>query len=168
MKLIEAMKELKLIEKRMEKNAEQITKYASGLSNEKEIFGSDSKQRAEVQALIQSNTDLFYNYIKLKKAIEKTNMETIVSFSIGDFSITELLVIKRKMSSYITSTYNALNTKVADSKYYTLKTEKADINIVRYYEEEEKNKNLNKWQNFFESIDGRLEVVNATTDLIEN
>ena len=36
MKLIEAMKELKLVEKRMEKNREQITQYSSGLSNEKE------------------------------------------------------------------------------------------------------------------------------------
>lgn len=95
--LIEAMKELKLIEKKMQSNSKKITEYASSLSNEKELFGS-----------------------------------------------------------------------AAESRLANFRGEKSDVTVVQHYKERDKNNNLAKWQDFFASIDGRLEVVNATTELIEN
>jgi hypothetical protein len=169
MKLIEAMKELKLVEKRMEKNIEQITQYSSGLSNEKEIFGSEQKQVDEVKSLLQANLDLFNRYLYLKRSIERTNLETKVEFSVGTYSISELLAIKRRLQHGVINTFKALNTQSAEARMRTIKIpDNVEVKVVRYYREEEKNLLLKSWMEFFENIDGRLEVVNATTDLIEN
>lgn len=168
MKLIEGMKELKLIEKRMEKNREQITQYSSGLSNEKEIFGSERQQIAEVKSLLQSNVDLFNRYLHLKKSIERTNLETKVEFSVGTYTISELLAIKRRLQHGMINTFKALNTQSAEARMRMIKIpDNVEVKVVRYYQEEEKNHLLKAWMEFFENIDGRLEVVNATTDLIE-
>lgn len=168
MKLIEAMKELKLVEKRMEKNREQITQYSSGLSNEKEIFGSEQKQIDEVKSLLQANVDLFNRYLYLKRSIERTNLETKVEFSVGTYSISELLAIKRRLQHSVINTFKALNTQSAEARMRTIKIpDNVEVKVVRYYREEEKNILLKSWMEFFENIDGRLEVVNATTDLID-
>lgn len=168
MKLIEAMKELKLVEKRMEKNREQITQYSSGLSNEKEIFGSEQKQIDEVKSLLQANVDLFNRYLYLKRSIERTNLETKVEFSVGTYSISELLAIKRRLQHSVINTFKALNTQSAEVRMRTIKIpDNVEVKVVRYYKEEEKNLLLKSWLEFFENIDGRLEVVNATTDLID-
>ncbi len=168
MKLIEAMKELKLVEKRMEKNREQITQYSSGLSNEKEIFGSEQKQIDEVKSLLQANVDLFNRYLYLKRSIERTNLETKVEFSVGTYSISELLAIKRRLQHSVINTFKALNTQSAEARMRTIKIpDNVEVKVVRYYREEEKNLLLKSWMEFFENIDGRLEVVNATTDLID-
>lgn len=168
MMLIEAMKELKLLEKRMRDNTEKVAKYSSGLSTEKEVFGSEKKQRQEVSSLIQANMDLFKRYLQLKTAIERTNINTTILFpDIGEFNLTELLAIRRRMNLPITNTFNALNTRDADAKMRSARVpENVDIQVVRYYDEEEKNNQLRKWMDFFDAIDGKLEVVNATTPLL--
>ncbi len=168
MMLIEGMKELKLLEKRMRDNTEKITKYSSGLSNEKETFGSEKKQRLEVSSLIQSNIDLFKHYLKLKTAIEKTNINTTIHFNdIGEFNLVELLAIRRRMSQPVLNTFHALTTREADNKMRVARIpENVEVQVVRYYDEEEKNNQLRKWMDFFDAIDGKLEVVNATTPLL--
>ena len=55
MTIIEGLKRLRLLDKRMAKNCEEIQKYSSLLSNEKPIFDSESNQREEVRKLIQAN-----------------------------------------------------------------------------------------------------------------
>ena len=74
MKIIEALKKLKVIEKRMEKNKSQITQYASMISTERPIFDTEEKQRKEVSSLIQANIDLMKEYLDLKGKIEKNNI----------------------------------------------------------------------------------------------
>jgi len=51
MKIIEAMKELKLIEKKLKRNREQITQYASQPSNEKPYFKDEQEARPAPVAL---------------------------------------------------------------------------------------------------------------------
>jgi len=79
MKIIEALKELKLIIKKIEKNADNITQYSSLVSTERPVFGSETDQKNEVSSLIQANKDLMVRYIDLKIRIDRTNMETKVT-----------------------------------------------------------------------------------------
>ena len=65
--LIEAMKKLRIIEKKMTNNAGSIQRYASMVSTEKTLFETDLKQRVEIKALIQSNKDLMERYLDFKK-----------------------------------------------------------------------------------------------------
>jgi len=48
MKLVEAMKKLQIITKRMDSNTKDITRYSSIMSNERPEFGSEEEQKKEV------------------------------------------------------------------------------------------------------------------------
>jgi hypothetical protein len=39
--------------------------------------------------------------------------------------------------------------------------------VVLFYDEKDKIAGLDKWQDLYNNIDSRLEVINATTDLVD-
>ena len=171
MKIIEAMKKLRIIEKRMMQNRDRISKYASSVSTEKPLMNTEEDQVKEIKSLVQSNDDLLKEYLQLKCSIERTNLSTIVEVSGYKGSISELLVIRRKLAKLMTSTYDAMDDTAGMKKLnsYGIRTrdnEYSRPDLVRFYDEKEKNEGLRKWQDIYESIDSRLEVVNATTDII--
>lgn len=170
MKLIEAMKGLKLVEKKIEGNIADISKYSSMLSSEKPYFSDETMQRQEVAQRVQANQDLVRQYLNLKTAIELTNLRTPVTLGKATYTIAELLVLKRKLGQYILKTYQALNDANGETRLRSLPRggqEGQVPQVVRLYDEKKKNESLRYWQDLLEEISGRLEVVNATTDLAE-
>jgi len=166
MKIIEAMKELKLIEKKLERNNDLIGKYSAQLSNERIYFGTKDAQEKEVKSLIQSSHDMVDNYIKLKLLVETTNLATKVELMGKKYTLAELLIHKRKTARMMINSFDSLTDNHAKSSLRMLPS--ADkISVERFYSESFKNENMRSWQDFYESIDARLEVVNATTDLVE-
>ena len=59
MKLVEGMKHLKLLEKRMQSNSDRITTYSAMVSNEKLYFNSDTDQQKEINSLIAEFESVF-------------------------------------------------------------------------------------------------------------
>jgi len=169
MKIIEGMKELKVILKRMNKNIEQISEYAALPDNERLHFGSRDAQMKEIRKLIQANTDLLQNYLNIKKRIELTNLKTVVEINGVKYTISEMLVLKRVLAKIMINTFNALNDSKARmrlSGHSSRTNEKAPI-IEKYYDEAEKTSGQRTWDDLYHAIDSRLEVVNATTELLE-
>lgn len=172
MKIIEGLKELKLIESKMKKNNEKIEKYSSILDNERPQFESESHQIQEVKNLVQSNKDLQERYLELKAAIERTNLSTKVKIDgqAKEHTIYELIIIKRKLGDLIKQTYTSMNTKQAASRLSSSRSSLGGSiapKVVPLYDERTKNEALDAHENFMSVIDGRLEVVNAVTDIIE-
>jgi hypothetical protein len=168
MKLIEAMKGLKLLLKRMKDNWEHIEKYASILSTEKAVFESETAQRKEVASLVQANVDLEKEYRKNKKNIDYTNLTTTVELDGKPFTIADLLIIKRTTHVPLTQTFKALNPNSATSRYNRshLVDGKAP-QVIQLFDEKEKNERMREIQDLYNRIDSFLEVVNATTDVVE-
>lgn len=163
MKLIEAMKELKTIEKRMDKNSKKITEYASSLDSERVQFGTPKEQEKEVAGLVQANEDLMVNFLNLKTSIDQTNLNTKVDIEGKVYTIAELLIVKRRMASFMVNTYRALN----EDKGRGLQRHRSDnAKVIVFFDEKKKNKGLEQWETLYERIDSRLEVVNATTELV--
>ena len=171
MTIVEALKELRLIEKKMVANNVSITKYASMVSTEKPYFESEDAQKKEVKALVQSNADLLKRYLDLKTRIEKTNFSTIVKVLKEDYTITQLLTIKRRMAKAAIDTLNALNDSAGNARMqaqrYANSPEGNPPQVVRIYNEREKIEGLAKWSNLYNEIDSRLEFINATTPLMD-
>ncbi|HUX08323.1 MAG TPA: hypothetical protein VMX35_13540 [Acidobacteriota bacterium] len=175
MKLIEAMKELRLIHKRMSRNTDDITMYASLPSTEKPHFGSDEEQRKEVISKVQANLDLFKRYLQLKRRIELTNLSTIIEIDAKKYSLAELLVIRGArqglgLGEYILDTFRAMNDENAETRMRNAAPGPGGErpHTVRFYDERKKNELLREWDDFIDKIDGKLEVVNATTDIVED
>lgn len=166
MMLIEAMKKLRIIEKKMAHNSEDITKYSSMVSTEKTYFDSEATQRREVVHRVQSNTDLMKEYLALKRKIEYTNLVTYVRMEDKTYSISELLVIKRRLAQFMINTYQAMNDNAGNARLrHASSTATTPPHVVRLYDETVRNTGLRGWQDLYHEIDSRLEVVNATTEL---
>lgn len=171
MKLIEGMKKLRVIEKRMGENIRSINQYSSMTTNERPYFDTEPAQKSKVKELIQANGDLLQEYLWLKRCIEKTNLETIMEIGGVEYTLSELLVIKRKIGSYMLKTYEAMNDNAGNSRLSQYRgattADGKTPTVVRYYSENDKLDGLKKWQELLDNIDSRLEVQNATTELIE-
>jgi hypothetical protein len=172
MMIIEGMKRLRVIKKRMANNIESVNKYAAIVSNERPMFGSEDEQKKEVKQIIQSNLDLLKEYLKLKKRIERTNLQTVVEIGGVNYTISDLLILKRELVQLVVQTYDALNTNQAQMKLNALSRQHhvagqqgESLRIDHMFDEKEKNKELRKWQDLYDNIDSRLEVINATTPL---
>lgn len=169
MKIIEDLKRLKVVEKRMASNALDITKYASILSNERPLFESEDEQRRQVAQLIQANKDLLQESLKIKRRIEITNLFTQVEMGGVMYSISDLLAIKRSLAKRMLDTYDALNTKGTDSRIRNLpQSGDVKVQVIRLFDEKAKNDGRRSWQDLVDNIDSRLEVINATADIIEH
>jgi len=170
MKIIEAMKKLKVILKRLQDNTQQIAAYSSILSTEKPAFGSEEEQRRKVKALVQANNDLLGEYLTLKQQIEATNLKITVEIGGKKWTISELLVIKRVLAQYMVNTYNAMTTASAEQRMkagFGKTAEGSSPLALRMFEEKDRLDGISKWQDIYSNIDSRLEVVNAMTDLVD-
>lgn len=170
MTILEGMKELKLIAKRMLDNNVQIQKLSSQPSNEKSIMaeGADA-QKKKIRELAQANEDLAKRYLDLNAQINYTNLFTNVEIEGVTYSLNDLLQYRRSLAKMVESAYSAMN----DQNFNQQTLQKArtggysgDITIERYYDETYKQKKLEDWQSFYHNIDSRLEVKNATTELL--
>lgn len=170
-KLIEAMKKLKVIEKRIDANSLRIQEYASLASNERPYFSTEKEQGNQVASLIQANKDLVAEYLNLKKRVDMTNLKTQVTIGKDSFAIADLLILRRGLSKKMQVTFHALNDKQALQKIQVQQRvtpigEKAPF-VIRCYEENQKHEWLQYWQGLDDEIEQRLEVINATTPLVE-
>ena len=171
MTILEGMKELKLIEKKILDNNTQIQRLSSQPSNEKPymVEGAEA-QRKKIRELTQSNTDLTKRYLEINSRINYTNLFTTVEIEGVKYTLNDLLQFRRKLSRMNEAGFAAMN----DNNYNKEAIGKAraggysaDVVIERYYDETYKQHNLETWQTFYHNIDSRLEVKNATTELLE-
>lgn len=172
MKLIEGMKKLRVLEKHMMRNIERIQDYAAIPSNERPHLGTEVDQRKEVQNLIQSNRDIVTEYLHLKKRVDMTNLTTQVTIGKDSYSLVDLLILRRGLGKRMESTFHALNTKQAEARIQAMairiavQSGEKPIHVVRLYDETAKFEQLQAWQGLMDEIEQRLEVINATTELV--
>ena len=168
MKIIEALKELPVLEKRIAKQSQQIADYAGLSSQEESPFGTREEHLKRVTALVQSNFDLAARYAKLKRALAVTNATVKVGIAGETKTIAEWIVFKDKTGDQLKFTLNALN---LDRVQRRLRDTPVDITqgvkIERMYNEDEKNALLEAVRAQEDGIDAALEITNATTDLLE-
>jgi len=169
MTITEGLKKLRLLDKRMGKNCEEIEKYSSLLSNEKPIFDTEAKQKEEVRKLIQANTDLEVEYCSIKSKIDYTNLVTYVQIDDENRTIHSWLTVLRKTGGLLIKTYKSLSTQEVSRNQmrYQGKDQLAPT-VIRLYDENDKRAGQRKWEDLTagKTIEGRLEVVNATTQLL--
>lgn len=170
MKIIEALKELPLIEKKVTKNAALIEKYASEVDNGSPtlLLEEASEHRKEVTALLQSTNDLVDRAGKIRRALAMTNANTDVTIEGVTKSITEWIAFREQGHRLKRRALDALNDSRATSVMNSTPFDpEKGIRVMRFYDEREKNEAIQKIDDIQGQLDARLEIVNATTDLTE-
>lgn len=174
----------------MRRNAELINSYASGISTMKPVFNSVSEQKDKVKELIQANRDLFFEYYKTQSIIAFTNLTTFVRINGLKFSISELVRLNqdaRRLNmknrtrlgsnerdedssalSLLFKSYNNMNTDAANRTGVQNIGQKDGPEIVLYFDEKSKQKDLHLFHELIDTIQGQLETINAVTPVVED
>lgn len=176
MKLIQALSELKLIRKKIDQNHSLIGEYSSACSLTLK-FKDEAEQVRQVDSLVQSTVDLLKRYAVISMAVDRTNLATVVSTEYGDFTLSEMLLLRGYkggigLSELYKRTYAALSDRKGDAELQRILKETGydkenPQRSLRFYDPAKRDASINHWLEFQERISALIEVKNAETDLIE-
>jgi hypothetical protein len=169
MKLIEALKKTKDLERKLEDLRQKIGVHCAISSLQSPTYPD---QKAKVEGWVQSHTDILKEILRLRIAIQRTNLETEVTIEFPDESATKSIAewIHRRRSHANTERLaweRLTDRNMKEGFGDTPAGDKVEIKIVRFFIPDERDTMIDKLSSEPSIIDGRLEVVNAITDLIE-
>jgi len=169
MKIIEGMKEIKRLEEKVADLITRINKYCADWDFENPTYPD---QKKEVGSWVQSVHDTLKEAARLRLYIQKTNLATEVAVELGGQSvkksIAEWIIRRRLYCNKEQSAWTALSDKgLAIGNFKSPTGDQKEFKIRLYYDPIERDKNIELYRGEPGIIDRTLEVVNATTDLLE-
>jgi hypothetical protein len=138
---------------------------------ENPVYGKDTKSK--IDGWIQNCEDLSQENIRLLCAIQKTNLNTQVEIELGGKtvkkSIAEWVWRRRKYAGSDQLVWNSLSDRGLKEGYYnpSNNSEPTKVEIVRYFDPSNRDEKIEMYREEPYRIDSTLEIVNATTDVIE-
>lgn len=170
MKIIEAMKAVKQNNEKSEELRKRIHGVAANLSNEKPVYGDQTA--AKIKEWLQSIEDTGKQNIALLVAIQRTNLVTPVTITLGGVAVTkniaEWVWRRREYAGKAEQAWRALQDRNLRPQTIPQPTGTAlQIDIERHYDPVVRDAKVDEYRSEPHQIDAALEVINAVTDLIE-
>lgn len=169
MKLIEALKKIKELQKKADDIRSKIRDHSAYLDMDNPVYPD---QAGQVKEWLQAHSDLLKEIMRLRIAIQKTNLETPVTIELGGKnvvkSIAEWIHRRRDLAGYECQAWKCLTDRnLRDGQWKQSTGEIKDVKIVRCFAPKERDEKIALFDSEPSIIDAKLEVVNAVTDLIE-
>jgi hypothetical protein len=170
MKLIEALKQIKNLERKAEDLLQKVKVNCAISSLDTPLYPDQKKQ---ISQWMQAYSDILKEILRLRIAIQKTNLETSVVIEFGTGvtvkkSIAEWIHRRRDLAKDESKIWSVLSDRgIQEGLVKSPGGQEMELKIVRYYDPEERDKMRELFDSEPMLIDSRLEVVNAITDLIE-
>lgn len=169
MKIIQGMKQIKDLTIKAEDLRTKIGQYSADLNFETPLY-PDTK--ATLDGWLQSHHDITKEILRLRIAIQRTNLATMVPIDLDGHSITKSIAewIHRrrdlaKMEETAWAKLTDRNLKEGSAANST--GQMVEIKIRRYYDPKVRDTKVSAYRSEPHQIDATLEVINAVTDLIE-
>ena len=169
MKLIEALKKIQDLQRKAEDIRQKIQAHSAHLNYETPVYPDQKKQVSE---WLQMHSGVLKEILRLRIAIQRTNLETNVTIELGGKNVTKTIAEwihrRRDLAQMEQAGWAMLTDRNLKEGIMRESTgAEKEIKIIRYYDPEERDRNLELYVSEPGLIDARLEVVNAVTDLIE-
>lgn len=170
MKIIEAMKRVKQNKEKITDLQAKVAAVSANLSYETPVYGDNTV--SQIREWMQSATDLAQDNVKLLVSIARTNMETMVTITLGEKNVTKSIAEwvwrRREYALLDLQTWSKLTDRnLKDGMSQTSTGVPMEIKVVRHYDPVERDKMVSIFKSEPHEIDSALEVINAITDLIE-
>lgn len=170
MKLIQAMKKLKDLAIKAEDLRKKVSVHCADLSIETPVYPD---QRGTVLGWLQSHGDILKEILSLRVSIQRTNLATSVTIELEGKQVTksiaEWIHRRRDLAKLDMGAWSALGDR--NLKEQNLQTAQGgpvtEVRIRRYFDPAERDRKVEVYRSEPSVIDATLEVVNATTDLLE-
>ena len=170
MKLIEAMKKIKDLQKKADDLEHKVGTFCAHLSVETPTYHD---QKRQVSELIQAHSDIKKEVLRLRIAVQNTNLVTDVPIILNGGgsvvkSIAEWIHRRRDLANNEARMWRKLGDKgLREGQMKQSSGEDVHVKIVRCYDPAERDQMLACLDSEPITIDSKLEVINAVTDLIE-
>lgn len=169
MKIIEALKGIKDLQRKAEDLRKKVSQHSAHLSNEKPVYDN---QKAQIENWIQAHNDIIKEVLRLQIAIQKTNLQTEVTIAMGDKNITKTIAEwihrRRSLAGLQEAIYRGLtDRRLSEGTITQSNGEKVQVHIQRYYDPADRDRNIDVYSSEPNIIDAKLEITNAVTDLVE-
>lgn len=166
--LIEALKQIKILQKKAEDLRELVRKNCAISSIETEKYPETTKK---IKGWIQAHSDVLKQILHLRTSVQITNLATKVTIELNGKGVTKTIAEwihrRRDLAHEEFAMWDGLTDRGIREGPAKLPTDIVDIKIVRFYEPEERDKMKELFSNEPFLIDAKLEIVNAVTELIE-
>lgn len=171
MKLIEAMKRVKMNKEKVTDLQNKIATHCANLSHESPVYGSETGTK--VKEWLQSCTDLSQENVRLLVAIQRTNLQTKVTVELSGEAVTKSIAEwvwrRREYAKQDAMTWSKLTDRnLREGMMQTSTGTPFEVKLVRHYDPSVRDAMAAMYLSEPHLIDATLEVVNATTDLIES
>lgn len=169
MKIIEGLKKIKDLYRKADDVRGKIRKYCVKMSFEQDHYENQGDQ---VKQWIQSHKDLIKEIENLRERIARTNLGTKVTLEINGNEVTKSIHSwisrRRDLISLEVDCWKQLDDKgLNDQKVKMTNGEVQEFKVVRFFDYREKDAKLDDLKSELSLIDSRLEIINATTDLLD-
>lgn len=170
MKIIEAMKRVKLNKEKITDLQTKIGGVSANLSIESPVYGTDTRKK--IDEWLQSCEDISQENIRLLCGIQRTNLATRVVVDLDgkpvEKSIAEWVWRRREYAAIDKATWSRLTDRgLKEGQAQLSPGAVTDVKIVRHYDPERRDKKIAIYHSEPHLIDAALEITNATTDLME-
>jgi len=171
LKLIEGLKKQKELARKVNDLVKKVHEYSADMDYENPVYGDVKAQREKVSEWLQSIHDMTQETLKLRIAVQKTNLETDVTIELGGKAVTKCIAAwihrHRDLSNYDLQAWRALGKPSLKDGFINQSNEqKREVKVRRYFDIQEKDKNVALYSEEPALITAKLETVNAVTDLI--
>lgn len=169
MKLIEALKQIKDLERKADDLRHKVSQHSAYLSHETPMYKDQKKQVSE---WIQAHSDILKEILKLRVGIQRTNLETKVDIELDGKvvtkSIAEWIHRRRDLAGDELRMWRSLTDRGLKEGTMKQSTDQLlEVKIIRCYDPEERDRASELFSSEPITIDSKLEIVNAVTDLVE-
>lgn len=169
MKIIEAMKQVKDLTRKADDLRTKIGSHSADLDFETPMY---ENQKLQVSGWLQSHSDILKEILRLRVAIQKTNILTPVTITIGDVNVTKTIAEwihrRRDLAAMEQQAWRQLTDRGLREGTVTQSTgQLKEVKIRRYFDPLVRDQKVEEFRSEPHLIDSTLEVVNAVTDLIE-
>jgi len=164
------MKKLKDLAIKAEDLRKKVAQHCADLTIETAVYPD---QRSKVSEWLQVHEDVLKEILRLRVAIQRTNIATPVVIELEGKQVTksiaEWIHRRRDLSKFSLAAWSNLGDR--GLKEQNVQTSPGgpvtEVRVRRYYDPAERDRRMEAYRSEPSVIDATLEIVNATTDLQE-
>lgn len=164
------MKKVKANKEKIADLQAKILASSANLSIESPVYGTETPKKIDEWA--QSCEDIGQENIRLLVAIQRTNLATQVTVTLGEKAVTKCIAEwvwrRREYAKMDFDTWSKMTDRnLKEGVSQTSTGVPLEIKLVRHYDPQKRDERLSMYRAEPHTVDAALEIVNATTDLLE-
>jgi len=167
MKILAALKKIKHLDRKIEKNMKRISKWCS-YTVENDDDPEPTYDTQDIVAMNQQIVDWTVQKITIRHALHLTNIRTVTDFGKHkNLSIDELLLMQNVLIPAKIAAQKAMRRKEKGSGgYMSSRSTNKDSYVVLQYEPKDRDKIVESLENEKDKLDELLDNLNIETDVV--